>query len=121
MSVKNVLIVEDDFLFRDSLRLALAAYGCEVACASGIEEAVVQNRALCPDLALVDIMIGLGPIPRAFVEQLCAENPRLKIVLMTGYPGGAEALARNYPAVATILRKPFGTASLVQLLGRAGS
>lgn len=88
-ALPSLLIVDDDPLIRDSLRLILADE-FDILLAQDREQAIrlVRDLALPPQLALVDL--GLPPTPHRpqegfrLISELMAHSPRIKIVALSG-------------------------------------
>ena len=104
--MKNVLIVEDDPDFAESLMIALGVRNCHVDIARTGEEAITKFRNTCYDIAFIDIKLPgkNGVESLAEIKGFC---PDAKVVMMTGF-SEASLLehARNAGAI-DILRKPF--------------
>jgi DNA-binding response OmpR family regulator len=114
----TVLLLEDDALFRQSLTVTIASAGYSVCAVERSEDAVIQSQRIRPDVAIIDVMLGSGPVSGRLLEELRCSNPGLRIFLITGYPDLQETLRRRYPGVETILRKPFRRREVLELLER---
>ena len=121
----SVLLVEDEPQVRDSVAAMLATLGFRALTAGSAAEAIEQATAPGEhvDLLITDvIMPGLnGP---QLASQLCAFQPRLKVLFMSGYAEDVIA-GGDTPAVdVAFLQKPFTTKSLgrklEELFGRSG-
>jgi len=79
-----ILVVDDDDAVRSSLRLLLESHGYRVCEAPDGVEALIERRKSAPLLAIVDLdmprMNGLE-----FTRMVKAEDPRLPIIMVTGY------------------------------------
>ena len=109
----NVLIVEDDPDFAESLMIALGVRNCHVDVARTGEEAIRKFRSLCYDIAFMDIKLPgkNGVESLAEIRGFC---PAAHVVMMTGFSeAGLLDKARQAGAV-DILRKPF---RLKEMLG----
>jgi len=53
-----ILVVDDDADFLEYVRIVLEANGYRVRTASGVDNALAQMRAQCPDLVIVDVMMS---------------------------------------------------------------
>jgi DNA-binding NarL/FixJ family response regulator len=80
-----VLIVEDEGLMRDMLRVSLSAYSnLEVVEAVGDGESAVRAaEELCPDVVLMDIELGKGPSGIEAGHRIRALQPRIGIVILS--------------------------------------
>jgi DNA-binding NarL/FixJ family response regulator len=81
----RVLIVEDEGLMRDMLRISLSAYpNLEVVGAVGDgESAVKAAEELAPDVVLTDIELGDGPSGIEAGHRIKARQPRIGIVILS--------------------------------------
>ena len=81
----RVLIVEDEGLMRDMLRISLSAYpNLEVVGAVGDgESAVKAAEELAPDVVLMDIELGDGPSGIEAGHRIKARQPRIGIVILS--------------------------------------
>ena len=103
---KNVLIVEDDPDFAESLMIALGVRNCHVDVARTGEEAIRKFRNLTYDIAFMDIKLP-GKNGVESLAEIMAFCPAAKVVMMTGF-SEASLLDRARKAGAIdILRKPF--------------
>jgi DNA-binding NarL/FixJ family response regulator len=87
----RVLIVDDQASFRQQLRQLLIYAGLEVAGeASDIQTAEGLVRSLCPELAIVDIMLpGINGLEGT--RRLKAVAPHLRVILVSAYRDHAAA------------------------------
>jgi len=81
----KVLIVEDEGLMRDMLRVSLSTYSnLEVVAAVGDGESAVRAaEKLCPDVVLMDIELGNGPSGIEAGHRIRALQPRIGIVILS--------------------------------------
>lgn len=113
---KSVLIVDDEVAVRESVQILLEVWGCDVAAAGSVEEALELTRDTPPDLILADYRLrghstGIQAIQRV-QEQHGAQIPA---VLITGDtdPGRLrEAKASGFQ----LLHKPVAPPQLRALL-----
>lgn len=114
---ETVLLVEDDTQVRAATRQGLEALGYRVLEAStGTEgfEAWCRHRGEVA-LVLTDLtMPELGGLD--LLRRLKAQDPGIKVVVMSGYPLGDDAEALRAEGVAGILAKPFSTGDLAGIL-----
>src|SRR5262245_53475016 len=92
----SVLIVEDDFDFRDALQTLLTLHGLEVSCAFDGREALdLLHRGLDPCVILLDMM--MPRMSGAAFRQAQLQDPRLEaipvVVLSASDDGKAVARA----------------------------
>jgi DNA-binding NtrC family response regulator len=81
----RILVVDDEFLLRDSIRIVLEKEGYEVFTAADGEEAMKQLEAGLPQVVLSDIKM-----PKTdgieLLKTIKAEHPEIEVVMLTGYP-----------------------------------
>ena len=115
---RRVLLVEDDPLVGESVRMLLGSMGQDVRLATSGEEAVPLAREFRPDLVLCDIglpgeMNGYA-VARALRQEKALHGAHL--VALSGY-GHKEAVAKAHAAgFDRHLTKPISEAALEQLL-----
>ena len=116
MSVKRVLIIEDEIHIQRLLQHVLTKAGLEVRCAaSGGEGLDILNKEKIPDLILLDIMMP-GTDGLSVLRTIKAQNRfrSVPVVLLTALAQenvvlkGIELGAKDY------IRKPFHPTELVE-------
>jgi DNA-binding response OmpR family regulator len=107
----RVLIVDDDPVFRNPLRVTLAVKGFEVQTADSAEAA---ERVLAHDA--VDVVLSDIGLPGMDGLTLAGRYPDIPFVLMTGSPPPESSAPRPAPAR---LVKPFEPSDVVALLHEA--
>ena len=87
---ERILLVEDDFSVAEVTRRLLETFGYRVWKAESAHEAleIWHEHASEVDLLLTDILMPGNLTGRELAERLRQENPRLKIVFMSGYSAG---------------------------------
>ncbi len=113
----DVLVIDDEPVVRDAIRLVLEEEGLRVALVPDAETALL-NRALdtCR-LVICDVMLP-GATGIEVVRAIRARRPAVPIVLITGF-ATAEVAARSREAGATaFLAKPFDDTELLDLVRR---
>ncbi|HEY6094205.1 MAG TPA: sigma-54 dependent transcriptional regulator [Gallionellaceae bacterium] len=123
-SLPVLLIVDDDPLIRDSLRLALAD-SFDIALAENRAQAIMLLRDMNtpPDLALIDL--GLPPTPHRpeegfrLIAALLTHAPDIKIIALSGQD--EESNARHARALGAVdfIAKPCAPASIRAQLNNA--
>lgn len=111
----TVLLVDDEPSLLETVATLLRRTGYEVHVASnGVEALSVADRTpfgfLVTDLSM-PMMDGV-----ALAEELRSRFPELPVLYITGHAGAD--LSRRLPDDATVLRKPFRAAELVQSIER---
>ncbi len=115
---ESVLIVEDEEMLRSLARDVLKDCGYRILEASSGRQAleIWRQQAGQIDLLLTDMVMPEGVSGIQLAEQLVGENPRLKVVFMSGYTSddvSPELLRRNH---ASFIQKPYGHAELAKLV-----
>jgi CheY-like chemotaxis protein len=116
--VWDVLVVDDEPVVREGIRLLLRAAGMRAATVADAESALTHPAAGACQLVLCDLMLpGLSGIE--LLRTLRAARPGLPVVMITGY-GTAENEARALEAgVSGFLAKPFTESELLDAVRRA--
>ena len=115
MSQPSLLVVDDEILIRDLLYDFFSGQGWSIAVAENGEKAleILKNRKV--DLILSDIkmpeMDGL-----ALAARVRETNPKIPVVLMTGYPSIDTAIAALRGKAADYIVKPFNIHQLYKTL-----
>jgi CheY-like chemotaxis protein len=106
MSGNQILVVDDEPLVLESVRISLCHYGYSVVTAGGALEALERLRQTEFGLMVTD-----RKMPTMTGEQLAAQVklswPRLPIIMLTGFP-----LEIKPDGVDVVLLKPFSTTGL---------
>lgn len=104
--ITNVLIVEDDPDFAESLMIALGVRNCHVDVARTGEEAIKKFQSLRYDIAFMDIKLPgkNGVESLAEIRGFC---PAAHIVMMTGFSEATLLDKARQAGAVDILRKPF--------------
>lgn len=117
VSVRHVLLVEDDPDVRDtacallqSLGVAVTAVASEAAALAALED------GLQVALVLSDVMLGEGGDGIALHARLAQRWPQLPVVLTSGLPLEYHARRRDWPAGVQLLAKPYQRDELARLL-----
>lgn len=114
MRKRNLLIVDDEFLLRQSLASRLADQGYRCVEAEDGEQAL-ERFAACPDIAIVLVDIRM---PRMSGLELVAALRRqrgrdVEVIVMTGYGGVDEAVDALRLGASDFIVKPFAFADLL--------
>lgn len=118
----RVLVVDDVRVVRESIRIALAEAGFEVATVGSGGAALAVLRESTFDVLVTDIWMPDGD-GLTLIKRIRAEQPTLRVLAMTG--GGprmtietATTLAEVWGAEQVFV-KPFNEAQLVEVLASA--
>ena len=118
--LKNVktLLVDDDELIRDSLKMAFTIKGCSMRVAETAEEGLQAIREEKFDIIISDLRLpGMNGLE--FLKLAVAANPRAVKVLITAYRDDfifSEALRMGIRA---FIEKPFTVTKLVTALAHS--
>ena len=114
---KSILIVEDDYQFRDYLSELLKGEGYEVFVANDVREGEAQFRFRRPDLILTDLVLP-GAEGTELIFSIREREPERPIIAMSGgnrysdrYLEMADALGAG-----AILAKPFTAVELLETI-----
>lgn len=112
----RVLVVDDDPVLLDLVRGIVTGAGYATIAAADGDRAIEFLKEEAADLVFLDVLLPSTSCIEVFrtAKQV---NPRVTVVLMTGYPDHpvvAEAMALG-PLM--LLRKPFGIPQVTEILG----
>jgi len=115
----RLLVVDDEQRFRSHLTRILEAWGHEVRAAADDVGALEAAGDFEPDLLIADWMLRSSSDGIELAEALRARHPRLRVVIMTGFP--SDGLQRRVAAgeLVAVLEKPFAPSALREVLERA--
>ncbi len=115
----SILLVEDDESNRTMIARALTRAGHEVTEATGGEAAISIGSRFRPTLLIADWMLQ-NPVHGLHVAQaLQLVDPRIRTILMTGYPSQDLFDACEECGAGELLTKPFRLAELQEAVERA--
>ena len=113
----EVLVIDDEPVVRDAIRLVLEHEGLRVAVARDAEVALLHPALRDCRLVFCDLMLP-GRSGLEAMAEIRRRRPELPIVAITGYPT-AENVSRSHEAGATaFLAKPFDASELLELIRR---
>lgn len=115
----ELLLVDDDDVFRDVLAKALRRRGYAVGTAGSAEEALAFSRGTPPEFAVVDLKMP-GDSGLKLIADLIALDPGTRIVMLTGYASIATAVEAIKLGAVHYLTKPANADEVVSALLRAG-
>ena len=112
----SILVVEDEYMIADDMRVELEMAGAEVLgpVATVATAFDVLRRAKDPDLAILDINLQ-GEMVYPLASYL--QDRKVPIVFATGY--GGDAVPREFSDVRR-LQKPIGAGLIARLVADAG-
>jgi two-component system response regulator RegA len=112
-----MLIVDDDETFRKVLVAAMQRRGFQVQAAADAGAAIAASEARNFDYAVVDLRMP-GPSGLTAVEALARRNPRIKIVVLTGYASIATAVEAIKLGAVHYLTKPANADEILAAFAR---
>jgi two-component system KDP operon response regulator KdpE len=114
--VARVLVVDDDLDILSAVQEALAEEGWDVVTAATAEEASLAGRCREIDVVLCDVLLNDGRHGRSVKEAFGTTLGlgQVPFAFMTASPREATSLRDEY-----VLRKPFGSSEVVELLNDA--
>ena len=113
---ESILVVEDEEPVRLLMQRLLETRGYGVQVASSGADALrlwTQSRGRF-DLVITDVIMPGGVSGPALAERLCAGEPNLKVIYMSGYTGDVVGRGIELHEGANFLQKPFAPARLLQ-------
>jgi len=95
----KILVIDDEYLVRDTLARLLRAKGCEVVTAADGEHGMTVFRSAAPDLVITDILMpeqeGIQTI-----RLMRHERPDAKIIAISG--GKRTAISTSWKSPASL-------------------
>lgn len=115
MPSPSILVVDDELLIRDLLYDFFCSQGWKISVTESGPKALSLLSENDYDLVLTDlkmpVMDGL-----TLAAEVRSINPKLPVVLMTGYPSVESAVAALRAKVADYITKPFNIHQLFKII-----
>ena len=111
----DVLVVDDEPVVRDAVRLVLGYEGYGVESAPDAEAGLAHPALAACRLLLCDLMLP-GQSGLELLRQVRALRPELPIVMITGYATDANAERALAEGATAFLAKPFDDSELLTLV-----
>ena len=116
MSIKQkILVIDDDPQIRDTLEAVLSAEGYQVEVAERGKDAVKKSEEKWFNVALIDIRL-----PDMSGTQLLTElregNPKMRKIIMTGFPTLSNAIEAVNKQADAYLTKPFKVPKMLETI-----
>jgi DNA-binding NarL/FixJ family response regulator len=115
---QKILIVQDDFLLAEGLRIVTADAGYEVVGMArdtvGAEKLAAQHR---PALAIVDMMLEVD-VDGIATASVLKERHGLEILITTGFPPSFMEREGIHELACAIVRKPYSDEEILQAVAR---
>jgi len=116
---ETVLCVEDDRRIRDYVTIQLESLGYKVLVAGNADEALaIAKDGAAFDLLFTDIVMPGSMNGRQLAESMMAGRPSLRVLLTSGYSGGAIPPQGRVGHGIPLLIKPYRRAELARMLRR---
>lgn len=109
---RRILICDDDGVFRRRLKRSLSQLGLEVFEAENAEDALEAQCEYEPDSAVVDLRMP-GQSGLWLIGELVKNNPRIAVVVLTGFGSISTALEAVRNGAINYLTKPVSAEHLV--------
>lgn len=117
MSLKSVLVVDDDASIRAMVRAVLQHEGFEVEEVDSGTDAIVRIREKQFDAVVLDIMMGRGS-GQDVLHVLAVERPAQKCVVVISATSQAKLDKIDVANVKSKLRKPFNISELLDAVSQ---
>ncbi|MDH7500501.1 MAG: response regulator, partial [candidate division NC10 bacterium] len=118
MAGERILVVDDEFHLRDSIRIVLEKEGYEVASANNGEEALQQMEVHPVQVVISDIkMPGMDGIQ--LLQGIKSKYPGTEVIMLTGYPTIEAAVRAIKLGAYDYVTKPFRINTLTLTLAQA--
>ena len=108
----DVLVVDDEAVVRDAVRLILGSEGWRVAQAGDADAALAHEALACCRLIFCDMMLP-GQSGLDLVREMRQWRPEVPIVLITGYATDENASRAIDAGATAFLAKPFDDTELL--------
>ncbi len=113
-----ILVVDDEPMIADHLRLTLGHEGYEVETAGSTVSAMLRIEEREFSLALVDLMLPDGD-GLHLLRLLKAKDPSLEVIIMTGHSSIAKAVEAIKQGAFYFVAKPFDSDEMLMLVAKA--
>src|SRR5436305_1663894 len=114
----RILVVDDEPIIADNLRLTLEHEGYEVDTAPNTASALVKTSQREFSLAVVDLMLPDGD-GLHLLGLLKAQDASLEVIIMTGHSSIAKAVEATKQGAFHFVAKPFDADEMLMLVGKA--
>ncbi len=108
----DVLVVDDEAVVRDAVKLVLGAEGWRVAAAESAEAALGHEALASCRLVLCDMMLP-GQSGLDVIREARRRRPEVPIVMITGYATAENATRAIQAGASAFLAKPFDDTELL--------
>ena len=102
---KSLLIVDDDYTFRERLARAMEKKGFQVSQAEGVKAGIESVKLKKPSFAVVDLRLNDGN-GLEVVKEIQKNNSESRVIMLTGYGNIPTAVAAIKEGAIDYLAKP---------------
>lgn len=113
--VRNVLLIEDEPVLAKNIRAYLIRYEYEVRIAHTAEAGLAELYAFKPDIIVLDYNLP-GMNGMEALAKIRAIDPKIKVVMMTGYGNIDLAVKAMRSGACHFITKPIAVGKLRQIL-----
>jgi two-component system phosphate regulon response regulator PhoB len=117
MSLRRIMIVDDDESVRSLLRMTLPEEGYEIEEAIDGEEALTLLNSRVPDLVLLDWKMP-GRHGSLVLDELKSRHPKLPVIVLTAEIADHHRSLAEALKVDVFLTKPFSPLELLETIER---
>jgi DNA-binding NtrC family response regulator len=114
----RILVVDDEPLIADNLRLTLEREGYEVETAANTVSAMLRLEEQEFSLAVVDLVLPDGD-GLHLLRLLKSKDPSLEVIIMTGHSSISKAVEATKQGAFYFVAKPFDAEEMLSLVGKA--
>src|SRR5713226_5446510 len=114
----RVLVVDDEPIIADNLRVTLELEGYEVGTAGSTVSAMLRLEEREFSLALVDLVLPDGD-GLQLLRLVKSKDPSLEVIIMTGHSSIAKAVEATKQGAFYFVAKPFDSEEMLTLVGKA--
>jgi len=111
----SLLLVDDDEVFRETLARALTRHDIVVHNAENITQAISQATKHDPGVGIIDLCIG-DESGLQLIQQLIQNNPKMRLVVLTGFASIATAVEAIKLGAKHYLTKPATVSEIMDAL-----
>jgi DNA-binding NarL/FixJ family response regulator len=118
MAKQKILLVQDDFLLAEGLRVVIADAGYEVVGmardTAGADKLATQHR---PALAIVDMMLEVD-VDGIATATFLKEKHGLQILITTGFPDSFVEREGVHELACAVVKKPYSDEEILEAVAR---
>ncbi len=114
----RILVVDDEPIIADNLRLTLSREGYEVETAMNAVTAMLRVEEREFSLALVDLVLPDGD-GLHLLRMLKGKDPSLEVIIMTGHSSIGKAVEATKQGAFYFVAKPFDSDEMLSLVSKA--